>query len=98
MYTTGLVLGHLTLVFQTHFDPAGQGHGEVPDPHRLDRPLQLGQGGDGVVSLQSRLHNGPQVLNWIEIRGVPRPVHHCERLLPEQGHGDLARVAGGSIL
>jgi hypothetical protein len=102
MYTTGLVLGHMTLILQTHFDPGGhavgqlleQGQGEVTDPHRLDCPLQLGQGGDGVISFQSRLHNRPHVLDRIEIRGISRPVHHCEGLLPKQGHGDLDREAG----
>jgi hypothetical protein len=105
-YTTGLVLDHLTLVLQTHFDPGGhavgqlleQRQGKVPDPHRLDHPLRLGQGGDGVISFQPRPHNGPHMLNRIEIQGISGPVHHCEGLLPEQGHGDLARVAGDPIL
>ncbi len=44
MYTTELVLGHLTLVFQAHFDPGRhavgqlleQGQGEVLDPCHPD--------------------------------------------------------------
>jgi hypothetical protein len=29
MYTTGLVFGHLTLVFQTHFDPCRHAVGQL---------------------------------------------------------------------
>ena len=53
-----------------------------------------------MIILELYLHVGPTVLNGIEIRGVPGPVHDGELLLkgPQVLHHLLALVAGGSIL
>ncbi len=77
------VFGHLTLVLKALIEEQQR---DILNPHHLHGSLQLGQGGDAVVPLQLSLHNGPDILNGIQIQLMPRPVHHKEVLLPQQSH------------
>ena len=71
---------------------------QVSHPHLLDGVVEEGHGGDGLVVLQLPLHDGPEVLDGVEIRRIAGPVHDGEVLRGQEGHHPLGLVAGRPIL
>ena len=51
-----------------------------------------------LLLLKLVLHPVPQILDWIKVRQVPRPVTHSEWLLIEQSHGHTGCATLGCIL
>ena len=43
-------------------------------------------------------HDCPEVLDGVQVRGVPRPVDQVDVVAPDPVHGHVAGVTGGSIL
>ncbi len=68
------------------------------DPQLLDRSDQQGKRSDVLVLLQLSLHDRPEILNWVKIRAVARPVHHGDLCLLEESHNFFASMARRSVL
>ncbi len=51
-----------------------------------------------MVLLQLLLHNGPQVLDGVQVRGISRPVHDSNSLLSQKSHDFLTGVTQCPVL
>ena len=88
MKTNILILCHSSFSCDDHLQPTRHGIAQVPEGlglHLIEPDVLNGQDefgcGAGVLPPQLVLHVIPAVLNWVEVRTVPRPVHHLEQLV-----------------
>jgi hypothetical protein len=95
----------MSLVFNTHSQSSWHGLGQLLHqvvgqlhPHVLDGVLELLQRSDGVILLQLFFHNGPQVLDGVEVQVIPQPVNDGNSLLSQKSHNFLAGVTGHPVL
>jgi hypothetical protein len=96
----------MSLVFNTHSQSSWHGLGQLLHqvvgqlhPHVLDGVLELLQQSDGKILIQLFFHNGPQVLDGVEVQGIsPQPVNDGNSLLSQKSHNFLAGVTGQPIL
>ena len=103
--TRYLVLGYEAIVVEESLDPArhaGSKPLKIAGIHLtktdwLDFVDLVSPAGGELVG-QLHLHDIPAVLNWIEMKGVARPVHGADVVVLEPVPDEVSSVTGGSIL